>query len=174
LPEAPTIVSDGGGPAANVNIPENSLAVTDVNAIDPDAGATLTYAIAGGADGGLFSIDAATGKVLWSTVQKNVCPPGLKFCDPGISAAITATPGAVFAGHLDGFVRAYDGVSGKLLWEHDTKAKIRTVNGLETSGGSMSGAGPAVAEGHLIINSGYGLYSHSPGNLLLVYSVDGK
>jgi polyvinyl alcohol dehydrogenase (cytochrome) len=38
----------------------------------------------------------------------------------------------------------------------------------------MSGAGPAVAEGHLIINSGYGLYSHSPGNLLLVYSVDGK
>jgi polyvinyl alcohol dehydrogenase (cytochrome) len=123
---------------------------------------------------GMHAIDAATGKVLWSTVQKNVCPPGLKFCDPGISAAVTATPGAVFAGHLDGFVRAYDGASGKLLWEHDTKAKIRTVNGLETSGGSMSGAGPAVADGHVIVNSGYGLYSHSPGNLLLVYSVDGK
>jgi hypothetical protein len=37
-----------------------------------------------------------------------------------------------------------------------------------------SGAGPAVAEGHVIVNSWYGLYSHSPGNLLLVYSVDGK
>jgi hypothetical protein len=25
-----------------------------------------------------------------------------------------------------------------------------------------------------VVNSGYGLYSHSPGNLLLVFSVDGK
>ena len=41
-------------------------------------------------------------------------------------------------------------------------------------GGSMSGAGPAVGDGHLVINSGYGLYSHAPGNLLLVFSVEGK
>jgi polyvinyl alcohol dehydrogenase (cytochrome) len=38
----------------------------------------------------------------------------------------------------------------------------------------MSGAGPAVGDGYLVVNSGYGLYSHSPGNLLLVFSVDGK
>ncbi|MCU0884809.1 MAG: cadherin repeat domain-containing protein [Beijerinckiaceae bacterium] len=63
MPEAPTIVSDGGGPAATINILENSNAVTDVNAIDPDAGATLTYTIVGGADGGLFSIDATTGNL---------------------------------------------------------------------------------------------------------------
>ena len=123
---------------------------------------------------GLHAIDAATGKVLWSHLQKNVCPEGLRFCDPGISSAITATPGAVFAGHLDGWVRGYDGATGKVLWEFDTKPKIRTTNGLMASGGSMSGAGPAVADGHLIVNSGYGLYSHSPGNLLLVFSVDGK
>jgi polyvinyl alcohol dehydrogenase (cytochrome) len=123
---------------------------------------------------GIHAIDATNGRVLWSTVQKNVCPPDLKFCDPGISAAITATPGAVFAGHLDGFVRAYDGATGAVVWEYDTKPKIRTVNGIEASGGSMSGAGPAVADGHVIVNSGYGLYSHSPGNLLLVFSVDGK
>lgn len=123
---------------------------------------------------GLHAIDASTGRVLWSTVQKNVCPPDLRFCDPGISAAVTAIPDAVFAGHLDGFVRAYDGSTGQVIWEYDTKPKIRTINGIEASGGSMSGAGPAVAEGHLIVNSGYGLYSHSPGNLLLVFSVDGK
>jgi polyvinyl alcohol dehydrogenase (cytochrome) len=115
-----------------------------------------------------------TGKLLWSHVQQNVCPPDLKFCDPGISSAVTATPGAVFAGHLDGWVRAYDGRTGKVLWQYDTKPKIRTVNGLMASGGSMSGAGPAVGDGHLVINSGYGLYSHAPGNLLLVFSADGK
>jgi polyvinyl alcohol dehydrogenase (cytochrome) len=123
---------------------------------------------------GIHAVDARTGKVLWSHVQKNVCPPDLKFCDPGISSAVTATPGAVFAGHLDGWIRVYDGKSGKVLWQYDTKPKIRTVNGLMASGGSMSGAGPAVGDGHLVINSGYGLYSHSPGNLLLVFSVDGK
>lgn len=123
---------------------------------------------------GIHAVDARTGKLLWSHVQKNVCPPDLKFCDPGISSAVTATPGAVFAGHLDGWVRVYDGANGKVLWQYDTKPKIRTVNGLMASGGSMSGAGPAVGDGHLVINSGYGLYSHSPGNLLLVFSVDGK
>jgi polyvinyl alcohol dehydrogenase (cytochrome) len=123
---------------------------------------------------GMHAIDAATGRVLWSTVQKDVCPPDLRFCDPGISAAVTATPGAVFAGHLDGFVRAYDGASGQVIWEFDTKPRIRTINGIEANGGSMSGAGPAVADGHLIVNSGYGLYSHAPGNLLLVFSVDGR
>ncbi|NJN00604.1 MAG: hypothetical protein HC793_03050, partial [Aquincola sp.] len=43
---------------------------------------------------GIHAVDARTGKVLWSHVQKNVCPPDLKFCDPGISSAVTATPGA--------------------------------------------------------------------------------
>ncbi len=123
---------------------------------------------------GVHAIDVTTGKVLWSHVQQNVCPPDLKFCDPGISAAITATPGAVFAGHLDGVVRAYDGATGKVLWEFDTKPAMKTISGAIGSGGSMSGGGPAVGDGHLVVNSGYGLYSHSPGNLLLVFSVDGK
>jgi polyvinyl alcohol dehydrogenase (cytochrome) len=123
---------------------------------------------------GIHAVETRTGKLLWSHVQQNVCPPDLKFCDPGISSAVTATPGAVFAGHLDGWVRAYDGRTGKVLWQYDTKPKIRTVNGLMASGGSMSGAGPAVGDGHLVINSGYGLYSHAPGNLLLVFSADGK
>lgn len=123
---------------------------------------------------GIHAVDTRTGKLLWSHVQQNVCPPDLKFCDPGISSAVTATPGAVFAGHLDGWVRGYDGRNGKLLWQYDTKPKIRTVNGLMAGGGSMSGAGPAVGDGHVVINSGYGLYSHAPGNLLLVFSVEGK
>ena len=34
----------------------------------------------------------------------------------------------------------------------------------------MSGAGATVARGHVIINSGYGLYFHEPGNVLLVFA----
>jgi polyvinyl alcohol dehydrogenase (cytochrome) len=34
----------------------------------------------------------------------------------------------------------------------------------------MSGAGPAIVDGHVVINSGYGLYNHEPGNLLMVFA----
>lgn len=119
---------------------------------------------------GIHTIDARNGKVLWSHVQKNVCPENLKFCDPGVSAAITSFPGGVIAGHMDGFIRGYDGETGKVLWEYDTKQTVKTVNNIQGSGGSMSGAGAAIAAGHIAVNSGYGLYSHSPGNLLLVFA----
>lgn len=120
---------------------------------------------------GMHSIDANTGKLLWSNVQSNVCFEEDEFCDPGISSAVTSIPGAVFAGHLDGFVRAYASESGKLLWEFDTRPERIGVNGITGHGGSMSGAGPAIVDGHVVINSGYGLYNHEPGNLLMVFAV---
>jgi len=45
------------------------------------------------------------------------------------------------------------------------------VNGSMAHGGSMSGPGPAVAAGYVVVNSGYGYALHQPGNALLVYSV---
>lgn len=120
---------------------------------------------------GMHSIDAKTGELLWSKVQPNVCFEKDEFCDPGISAPVTSIPGAVFAGHLDGFVRAYASENGELLWEFDTRPERVGVNGVTGSGGSMSGAGPAVVDGHVVINSGYGLYYHQPGNLLMVFAV---
>ena len=50
--EPPVITSDGGAATASVSVAENQTAVTDVNATDPDAGASLTYSIVGGADHG--------------------------------------------------------------------------------------------------------------------------
>ena len=64
--------------------------------------------------------------------------------------------------------------SGDVLWEFDTNAPVAAVNGITATGGGMSGAGIAVADGHVISNSGYGLYFHSPGNMLAVFSVDGE
>jgi polyvinyl alcohol dehydrogenase (cytochrome) len=119
---------------------------------------------------GMHALDAATGRLLWSRVTENGCGEGRPFCDPGISAAVTAIPGAVIAGHLDGVIRAYARDDGRLLFSHDTRAEVRGVNGITGRGGGMSGPGAAVGEGHLVINSGYGLYFHEPGNLLLVFA----
>jgi VCBS repeat-containing protein len=59
--EAPVITSDGGTDTAAVNVAENSTAVTTVTATDADAGAVLSYSIAGGVDALKFAIDAGTG-----------------------------------------------------------------------------------------------------------------
>lgn len=118
---------------------------------------------------GLHALDAATGKVKWFTRAPDACN-GKRFCDPGISSAVTAIPGAVFAGHLDGMFRAYDSQTGKILWQYDTTKPVTAIDGRTTSGGSMSGPGAAVWKGKVIVNSGYGMYSHMPGNALLVFA----
>ena len=122
------------------------------------------------AQSGLHAVNALTGEILWRRVLVDSCGEDRPYCDPGISAATTAIPGAVVAGHLDGMLRAYDGRSGKTLWEFDTTREISTVTGEKGRGGSMSSGGPAVGDGYLVVNSGYGLYFHEPGNLLLVFA----
>ncbi|MFO0012567.1 MAG: beta strand repeat-containing protein [Planctomycetota bacterium] len=54
----PVITSNGGGPTANIAIPENATAVATVTAFDPDPGQTLSYGLTG-ADAAAFTISAA-------------------------------------------------------------------------------------------------------------------
>ena len=68
---------------------------------------------------GLYAVDAGTGKIMWSTPAPDVCGD-LEFCDAGIAQAITAIPGAVIAGHMDGRLRIYAGDDGEILWELNT------------------------------------------------------
>ena len=118
---------------------------------------------------GIFALDAATGEELWAQPADNVCPEDNTFCDPGIAAAVTAIPGAVIAGHMDGRLRIYDAADGGVIWEFDTLREFQTLSGETARGGSMSGSGPVVADGMLYINSGYGIYFHMPGNVLLAF-----
>ncbi|MEO6359590.1 MAG: cadherin domain-containing protein [Sphingomicrobium sp.] len=60
--EAPIIYTDGGGPSASIAVNENSTAVTDVTAYDPDRNG-IVYAITGGVDAARFAIDAANGQL---------------------------------------------------------------------------------------------------------------
>ncbi|MDH3641919.1 MAG: PQQ-binding-like beta-propeller repeat protein, partial [Gammaproteobacteria bacterium] len=122
---------------------------------------------------GVHSVSAVDGSVLWSHVQEDVCGADRPFCDPGVSAAVTAMPGVLFAGHLDGVIRAYDGKTGQVIWRFDSARDFVGVGGRVGRGGGMSGAGPAIGEGYVIVNSGYGLYFHEPGNVLLAFRSGG-
>jgi len=120
---------------------------------------------------GLYALDVTTGELLWSQPADDVCQ-SREFCEPGISAAITAIPGAVLAGHMDGRLRAYDSASGKVLWEFDSTQAVRAVDGSSVRGGSFGGgAGPIVQDGMLFAASGYGIYFHMPGNVLLAFAI---
>ncbi|MEL0587155.1 MAG: tandem-95 repeat protein [Candidatus Thiodiazotropha sp. (ex. Lucinoma kazani)] len=58
--DPPAITSNGGGATANINVAENTTAVTTVTSTDPDPD-TLTYSISGGDDAAKFNINSSTG-----------------------------------------------------------------------------------------------------------------
>jgi polyvinyl alcohol dehydrogenase (cytochrome) len=120
----------------------------------------------------MLALDAATGAKVWSTPAPVICGDRPN-CSPAQSAAVTAIPGAVFSGALDGHLRAYSSRDGKILWDFDSVREFHAVNGAG-KGGSMDGPGAAVANGMVFVNSGYGTWGGQPGNVLLAFSVDGK
>jgi polyvinyl alcohol dehydrogenase (cytochrome) len=121
---------------------------------------------------GIYALDANTGELIWSNPAADLCGE-LVDCDPGISQAITAIPGAVIAGHMDGRLRIYSSENGELLWEMNTLREFETVSGETARGGSFSGGGPIVVDGMIYVNSGYGIYNHMPGNVLLAIGPSG-
>jgi polyvinyl alcohol dehydrogenase (cytochrome) len=111
---------------------------------------------------------------VWGTPAPDDTCDGRRGCHPANSAAPTAIPGAVFAGGLDGHIRAYSAEDGRILWDFDTARDFETVNGVPGRGGSIDGPGPVVADGMLFVNSGYGSFSQMAGNLLLAFEVGGR
>lgn len=115
-------------------------------------------------------IDAGT--LLWQTEEPFPCATPAD-CDNGMSAPPTVIPGVVFAGSVAGLLHAYDADSGEKLWTVDTSGDVETVNARKGSGGSIDSDGPVVAAGQVYIHSGYSGLGEG-GNVLLVYSVDGR
>jgi polyvinyl alcohol dehydrogenase (cytochrome) len=121
--------------------------------------------------GGLHALDLATGKIIWSALPL-ACAEGRTDCSPAQSGAVTAIPGAVFSGSVDGHLRAYATETGKVLWDVDTAGEFKTVNGNPAHGGSMDAGGPVVVNGMVFVNSGYGQWGGMPGNVLLAFAVE--
>lgn len=120
---------------------------------------------------GMHAFDAATGKPLWSKVEGPTCAAESHECRIALSAAPTLTDGIVFAGALNGLLRAYATDGGALLWSFDTRRGFETVNGVKGRGGSIDSAGPVLADGRLIVNSGYDKFGQIGGNVLLVFGL---
>jgi polyvinyl alcohol dehydrogenase (cytochrome) len=123
--------------------------------------------------GGIRAVNLATGQVAWSVgPQTRLCDTSKPTCRASQGAAVTAIPGAVLSGSLDGGMRAYSATDGSLLWSFDTNREFPTVNGVKANGGGIEGAGPIVADGMLFFNSGYGGFVGNPGNVLLAFGLE--
>ena len=134
---------------------------------------------------GVNALDPATGKILWSTpAPKAPCVYASdrgrpSRCANAQSAAPAIMPGVVFEGGLDGWFRAYDAATGKIVWETSTTAeKYDTLNGIKGQpGGGIDGMGPTIAHGMVYVvsgNNGAARVGSNGVNVLLAYSVDGK
>ena len=116
---------------------------------------------------GMFAVDITTGEQRWFAPAPEICE-GREFCQSGLSAASSSIEGAVVAGSMDGHLRAYNFNNGNVLWDFDTAIGFKTINGETANGGSMGGAsGPVFHRDMMFVNSGYGIYFHMPGNVLL-------
>jgi polyvinyl alcohol dehydrogenase (cytochrome) len=123
---------------------------------------------------GLTALSIESGRRLWQVAAPSpACAwGGRDNCLHAFQQAVTAMPGAVFAGSLDGHLRAYAAGTGVLLWDYDTAHAYQAVNALPTEGGSLDLGGAVIAHGMLFVNSGYGRLIGRPGNALLAFSID--
>ena len=121
--------------------------------------------------GGMRALTVADGSLVWQQ------PPFAKLCAaaPGCSAGqggpLTAIPGAVLNGSMDGGLRAYSTKDGSLLWTFDTNRDFDSVNGVKAHGGSMDAAGPVVVDGMVYVASGSGGLVGRQGNVLLAFGL---
>lgn len=125
---------------------------------------------------GVYALNPSDGKILWNTRGNPVptCDWGAKGCTGAQRTAVTAIPGAVFAGSSNGHIRAYASENGKVLWDFDTAQQYRAVNGVEAVGGSIEGVATAVADGALLVTSGTATYGGGRGDALIAFTIDGK
>jgi polyvinyl alcohol dehydrogenase (cytochrome) len=104
--------------------------------------------------GDLAALDIKTGARRW-----HVPVPS-----PGPASAIAVMPGIAFSGSMDGHLRAYSSIDGKVVWDFDTARDFQTVNRLVARGGSLKDGGAAIVDGIVYV----------PGSVLLALSVNGK
>ncbi len=121
---------------------------------------------------GMHAFNVADGKPLWATIEEDRCPAlTLRGCGPGISAAITLTPGVVYGPALDGIMKAYATDDGRELWAFDARRDFEAVNGVKAFGGAFDSDGPVVVGNQLFVTSGYAKYAAKEGNVLLAFKV---
>ncbi len=83
--------------------------------------------------GGLASLQVADGEVIWEAPPFQDTCGSREGCHTGQPGAVTAIPGVIFSGSLDGHIRAYATDTGNIIWDVDTVGEYDTVNGVSTT-----------------------------------------
>lgn len=130
------------------------------------------YAIESEAFPGVHALNPDTGEFFWRTSVPNQCPQDTPFyCHNGVSAALSSSPGLVYAGGLDGMFRILDARNGEVLWEYATAKNFTSLTGVSGRGGAIESDGPVVSGGRIFVTSGYDKWAEAPGNVLLSFSL---
>jgi polyvinyl alcohol dehydrogenase (cytochrome) len=119
--------------------------------------------------GGLSALRLSDGERVWYAAPATCGPEAASGCSPAQSAAVTAIPGVVFSGSLDGHLRAYSSEDGAVIWDFDTVREFDTVNRVPARGGALDGPGAVVVGGMVYVNSGYARTGGIAGNVLLAF-----
>ena len=129
---------------------------------------------------GIHAVKVDNGDVLWTFAAEPECDGDreqrVRNCKTNIgqSAAPAVIDGAVVTGGLDGILRVLDAKSGSVLFKFDTAQQFDAVNGVKANGGSIDSASIFAGNGYLFVNSGYGLFGQTPGNVLLAFRPKAK
>ncbi len=123
---------------------------------------------------GLYAFDLKTGKPKWTYAAQPHCEGDRNTrvvgCAQkyGFSAAPLVIDGAVVGATLGGEVIVLDASNGKVLKTFDTTAPVTPINaGVAAKGGSVDAHGLSAGNGMIFVNSGYGSFTQTPGNVLI-------
>jgi polyvinyl alcohol dehydrogenase (cytochrome) len=129
---------------------------------------------------GMYALNATTGEVKWVFATSPDCAGDRQERVPscarmyGFSTAPTVIDGAVIEGGLDGYLYVLDAKDGKQLWKFDTAVTFQGINGVSGKGGSIDAASITAGDGLLFVNSGYGMFGETPGNVVLAFRPKAK
>jgi polyvinyl alcohol dehydrogenase (cytochrome) len=126
-----------------------------------------------GAKPGIYALNLKTGAIEWEIhpthMFEGLVSPSL------YSASLSVSNDLLFAGSLDGVVRAFATTDGSEKWSLDTTPAFTDINGVAGHGGTIDSVGVVVSGDGLLVNSGYntfqgvdGRYQAGAGNALFV------
>ena len=126
-----------------------------------------------GARPGIYALDLESGAIDWE-IHPTRTFEGLTTSEL-YSAALAISNDLLFAGSLDGTVRAFSTRDGTEKCSIDTAVAFTDINGEPGNGGTIDSVGVVIAGDGLLVNSGYstfqgvdGRYQAGPGNALFV------
>jgi polyvinyl alcohol dehydrogenase (cytochrome) len=147
---------NGGGIAWGIAVDHRNLYIAASGLLAQPANAA----------GSLTALDIKTGTLRWNMpAPQPACSWSEGDCWHAQAQAVTVMPGSAFSGSMDGHLRAYSTIDGKILWDFDTAKTFQTQNGVQAGGGPLDNGGATIVNGTVYLNS---------GNALLAFSVDGK